>query len=924
MTPDPISSLGHRLENNQDSNESPLALAPTSPVTTVATATVAVGNAEQEHHSPPPRKRQKRQDQGEQDQGEQEQDEHQQQDQPQTNSTSDPTVSSAIPDVPPTVTNTPVSYATTTPTETAAETPNDHNDTNDPPRLRACEPCRGLKVKCEHDPFDPRAPCARCVTARRSCFFTEPQKRRPKKSDARVADLEKKINALTATIHATRGNGNGSVASSGLAGLEVHPFSYFSTNAGPPPIPHQNIGRGQITTPPQSQTASLARKRSYSEAMSGDDEAQNTSGAQEEPDIVDRGFITAYQSSELFERYCVHMAPHLPAVIFPVGTTCEHIRRAKPTLFLAIMSVASSETPFTQRLLVKELMEIFAQKIIVRGEKSLELVQSILVSVIWYFPPEQFEELQFYQMVHVAAIMAIDIGLGQRKNNPKSRLVPYTWRDHPFRKHPLPDPTTIESRRTWLALYFLASNVAMALHRPNLVRWQSFIPECLNILETSGDAAPGDAYLCHLVWTHRLAEEVGLHFSIDDPSVLVNIADPNIQQTLAVFERDLASYQQNVPAKDKHPSLRLSFHVLNLYMHEIALQTNDERGSSASNADSLRDPILGWGATVTAAHIAALTSCLTAIQGIFDTILDLDISCIRCLPMFNFVRVAYAVVVLIKIFFTASSPHSEIGKIVDKENMKVTEYLDRLFHKFREAANHDKSRPASKFLLILGVLRGWYLNHPQVNSERKHQHSGPQHSGPQHSGPQHSGPQHSGPQHSGPQHSSLCGQQPPDQPPQSRDMSEYGSANAPLHSAPEARTNKNSAGIGQSNMVPSNFNVNVSDYAAWMGAGAPQPVMFGPNQMLPISSAGGDDTLGNQYLAPWMCGPLVNNMGYISMGDGLDQAMGLTMLTFPEFPDFSPENQVIHEDNAVPQNETNYGNRMNAYAATTENRYDVQ
>jgi len=130
-------------------------------------------------------------------------------------------------------------------------------------------------------------------------------------------------------------------------------------------------------------------------------------------------------------------------------------------------------------------------------------------------------------------------------------LIPYTWRDHPFRKGPLPDPTCMEARRTWLGCYFLASNVSMALHRPNLIRWTPFMQECLDVLSTSPDAALTDRNLCHLVWTHRLAEEIGVQFSMDDPSIHVDVSEPKVQYALKGFERDVTKYQEAIPAHEK-------------------------------------------------------------------------------------------------------------------------------------------------------------------------------------------------------------------------------------------------------------------------------------------------------------------------------------------------------------------------------------
>jgi hypothetical protein len=267
-------------------------------------------------------------------------------------------------------------------------------------------------------------------------------------------------------------------------------------------------------------------------------------------DIIDRGVIDMQKAAELFHRYNEHMVQHLPAVVFRDGTAVAELRQTMPILFLAVMAASSSETPDLQRQLVRELMQIFAEEIIITGEKSLELVQALHVAVIWYWPPDRLEELKFYQLLHIAAVMAIDIGLG-RKNQGRGafkRHLPHPWRDHSSKKHRLADPTSMEGRRTWLTCYFLATNAAMVLHRPNLVRWTPFMTECMDILESSPEAAPTDRYLCHLVWMHRLAEDVGIQFSMDDPTATINLADARIQYALRGFERDLEKYSGSISA----------------------------------------------------------------------------------------------------------------------------------------------------------------------------------------------------------------------------------------------------------------------------------------------------------------------------------------------------------------------------------------
>ncbi|ERT02155.1 hypothetical protein HMPREF1624_00453 [Sporothrix schenckii ATCC 58251] len=771
----------------------------------------------------------------------------------------------------------------------------------DAKKPRACEACRGLKVRCDMDPnAPPETPCRRCAKAGRQCIVTQPTRRRQKKTDSRVAELEKKIDALTASLQMTRqtgpgpagtgtsgsgrddggnsGNGRMSISTSGGNGIlrewpphldppqlpPVGPRSTSTTSIGGvsgrdlPPIhglsgpapPHSpystsTVGRSPFSNgPPPMVMAGQKRKfseireatgvvgaggngpgsRGGSGSRAGSTASDESPSMRENPyqsyhthhslghnpphghasqhappsqrhnvqeprhpppqpqtspaygmarspaggvggtsrfgteyaDIIDRGLLTMEKAVELFQRYTDQMARHMPAVVFPPGTTAADIRKTKPVLFLSIMAASTTEMSDIQRAIVKELMQIFAEKVFVVGEKSLELVQALQVAVIWYWPPEHFEELKFYQLVHTAAVMAIEIGLGKRRpgngpggasggrgagggvvgggpgsgfasasilrngfrSAPGPRIGPPFggWRDHPFKKYPLPDPCSIEGRRTWLACYFMTSNTAMALHRPNLVRWTSFMTECVEVLESSPDAAPSDKYLCHLVWTHRMAEEVGQQFSMDDPATVINIADPRTQYALRGFERELERYKSTIPRNLLQPSLRLSFEVLSLYMHEIALQTENGNDDFKTpyTAESTKEALIG-DATLTPAHIRALTACLLAIDGIFDAFLGMDIQSLRCIPIFNFVRVAYATVVMIKLYLFASSPNSELGKVINKEHMKVEQHLNALLDKFRATAAGNRSRPAGKFMIVLAMIRSWFLKQQAHN-----------------------------------------------------------------------------------------------------------------------------------------------------------------------------------------------------------------
>lgn len=467
----------------------------------------------------------------------------------------------------------------------------------DAKRSRACEACRGLKVKCEPDVNNFDGPCKRCAKASRQCIVTVPSRKRQKKADSRVAELEKKIDALTATLQATK---SGALQASQIAERNLdeqgqnmsgrqNPYEqvtnggFGSTFTGHPESKLNSADWSSYPKAPQSenQTSSAlpmvmaGQKRKHTESRDGTPaDSFMTAGpsrqktpepnphqsfwsgptkqtpSHEYADVVDRGLITVDIATKMFNCYVEKMAPHMPAVVFPAGTTAAEIRKTKPVLFLAILSASSGTNyPSLQKQLTKEVMSIYANRIVCNGEKTLELIQALLVSTLWYWPPENFEKLKFYQLIHIAAVMAIDIGMGKKGKtgrNDKTRSAGL-WRDHPWRKTPYPEPESIEARRTWLGCYFLCCNASMGLRRPNLIRWSFFMAESVEVLEKSSDAAPTDKMLCQWIRSQHIAEEVGIQFSMDDPGASISIADPKVQYALKGFEQDLDKWSSMIP-----------------------------------------------------------------------------------------------------------------------------------------------------------------------------------------------------------------------------------------------------------------------------------------------------------------------------------------------------------------------------------------
>lgn len=146
------------------------------------------------------------------------------------------------------------------------------------------------------------------------------------------------------------------------------------------------------------------------------------------------------------------------------------------------------------------------------------------------------------------------------------------------------------------------------------------------------------------------------------------------------------------------------------YAHEISLHRdhNVDDFQPPFTESMMREPSIRPNALLSSCHIDALSRCLTSAHRVLQIFMDMNIIAVRSVPVFTFVRTNYACVILIKLYFSASHPRSELGKVIDKDSLRVDEYLCRLLDVFRKASNGGLSKQAQKFTVMLTMMRFWF------------------------------------------------------------------------------------------------------------------------------------------------------------------------------------------------------------------------
>lgn len=306
---------------------------------------------------------------------------------------------------------------------------------NIPRRLRACVACKESKARCKRDEERPEDSCERCISAGRHCILSASARtKRPRRNISTVASLESKVDALVAALKEKQAGDVeehklGSPVDSVLGQTNVLSqklrVQYLTQLPGShsqnmQATPRRSVRHGDLDAAQGASSSAPAKRDQKTRKRTLQAEHQYSFAfflprpshlEQDFPeDVIDQGLISLEEAEECFVRFTEVMLPHFPVVVFPPGTTASILRRTRPVLFLAILGAASGHLgDGIRKTLVDEVMRTYADRMFMGSHRNLDLVQAIQVSAAWYFPPERFDEVKAYQLMHMAALLAIEL-----------------------------------------------------------------------------------------------------------------------------------------------------------------------------------------------------------------------------------------------------------------------------------------------------------------------------------------------------------------------------------------------------------------------------------------------------------------------------------------------------------------------------------
>jgi hypothetical protein len=446
---------------------------------------------------------------------------------------------------------------------------------------------------------------------------------------------------------------------------------------------------------------------------------------QRRPDVFAQGILTVEKGDELLARYNV-MTAHFPFVATKRTMDVASLREGSPMLLLATLDVASKPDKELHRKIDIALREELGKRILLDGEKTLDLLQGITMYLAFYHHHFHPISQQLYQLQMMATATAVELGLykyGRPRQCDAVSQVP----------QPLDasqDENSMDDKRTTICCYYLCSSLSLALRRPCSFRYNNFLEDCASQL-TARNELPTDKYLIHCIRLQRLAEQACETFGYED--LARPLGFEAIQHTVKGFEERLQMLYRDLPegasdiGMNRHivvkecmltlaVTLQLAYHNAAICIHEVSLH-RDLINIQASQGPEAVPATAHNLDTASSGLTSLLFSTLECTRSFLDYFLGLPPAVYRELTIIDLTRVIYAIIMLGKLALDAT-----LGVALASLNTdtRIRAYLDALIEYTRRLIHYDQQGEIMDAFWHFNALcegtKRWYERRTASNS----------------------------------------------------------------------------------------------------------------------------------------------------------------------------------------------------------------
>ncbi|KAF2823162.1 hypothetical protein CC86DRAFT_329762 [Ophiobolus disseminans] len=582
---------------------------------------------------------------------------------------------------------------------------------------QACQRCRSLKTRCLPSPQ--AGVCQRCVVGSKECIWAEtPRRARKLRAPSRISQVEEKIDGLVASLvnpparptvdiqEPTPATGNSAPKrGNGLAETwrqqgHVAPGSWLPFPASFEPgssRPEQGIEQAEGAAEADRQYVEKIRtvhRHNFgdSEDSSHAPESLFQPSKRAEPPIENellQQLLADHEADALLSEFRL-MSTSFPFVIIPPGMTAHDLHVERPMLFLAVIMTASWREHQRQMMLDTVFRRELAERTIISPQRTLGLVQSLLVYLSWYHFVFSHRTQQIFFLHHLVIGLALDIGLHQD----------YQPLNFPHRpKPPPPSPKDQRERqRAFLGCYYLSSMIGAGLQKPNLLKHTSHMTDWAQDLKQEREY-DSDETISHLITLRQLDDQVQDTLFTGSANDLP-LSDTRTLMHVRFLESQLDAWKKNSQNAGAQRLLELSSSFTEMLTHSVALRPTPPTNSPP---------------TISSTHLTTLLSTLEAGKRFLDALLSFPIHEYHLISFSEWMRLPTVIMTVAKLCMPTAA-HAAVGwdTTAAQDRVRLDLCLEALCYRMQQLSTYNKaSQPHPDFWcamrFINDLTRAWYL-----------------------------------------------------------------------------------------------------------------------------------------------------------------------------------------------------------------------
>ncbi|KAK8100188.1 hypothetical protein PG999_010562 [Apiospora kogelbergensis] len=241
----------------------------------------------------------------------------------------------------------------------------------------------------------------------------------------------------------------------------------------------------------------------------------------------------------LLSTFVNKLSQSYPFVVLRPGITGQELRATKPFLFIVIRMVSSVRHLKSMRAQSFRIMKHIADYMLVRSERSLEMLQALLLVLGWYHYHCMMHS-QMSNLSHLATSLCADLGINRPPGlHERTRLLVL----NPER----PKARTNDERRALCGAWYVNSCIALSYQRVEQGKYTSYIHQCVKELEAANEYET-DSLLVQLMRIQHLSDKIScLHNKNEEDIELPAIPRAPTSAYLGAFQAELDKFKAQIP-----------------------------------------------------------------------------------------------------------------------------------------------------------------------------------------------------------------------------------------------------------------------------------------------------------------------------------------------------------------------------------------